>query len=156
MRKYIQKAILTSSTLGLILIGVFGYVFMAANPVYAAPCSTGGGALPTTVFVPWYKYLECGANGAPVIDGDPDSPAFNGGWGKAMPLIGMAVIEMLTRIAGLIAVGFIIWGGIQYTTSQGEPEGINNAKSTILNAIVGLVISLIAIGLVQFVAGLIR
>lgn len=146
MRKYIQKTTLLTSYLAIIMIGLFGYIFVTASPVYAAPCSAGAGALSTDIFVPWYKYLECDSTGAPEIDE----------WGTAVPLIGMAVIEMLTRIAGLIAVGFLIWGGIQYTTSQGEPEGINNAKSTILNAIAGLVIALVAIGIVQFVAGLIR
>lgn len=122
-----------------------GFMMLTPQSAHAA-CVGGGGRLPETVFVPWYKYLDCDASGAPRIDN----------WGKAIPLIGMAIIEMLIRIAGVIAVAFIVWGGIQYTTSQGEPEGINHAKSTISNAVAGLVVVFIAIGLVQFIAGLIK
>ena len=141
----IKKIVITLFSVTTLFVGS---QLAGSSVVQAAPCTEGAGALSTTIFVPWYKYLEC-------TNGSPDIEAV-GGWEKAIPLIAIAIIELLTRLAGLIAVGFIIWGGIQYTISQGEPEGINNAKSTILNAIVGLVIVVIAIGLVQFVAGLIR
>lgn len=123
-----------------------GAAAIGGDTAHAAPCKGGQGGLSPSIFIPWYQYLDCDANGAPNISN----------WSEAIPLIAMAVIEMLIRIGGLIAVGFIIWGGIQYTTSQGEPEGLNNAKSTILNAVIGLIIVIIAIGITQFVAGLIK
>ena len=73
-----------------------------------------------------------------------------------MPLILIAIIELLLKISGLIAVGFIIFGGIKYITSQGSPEGINGAKRTITNAIVGLIIALFASGLVQFIGNAVK
>lgn len=153
MMSSLKKILQISALTGVIMIATFSYSIIAtshisassAPPVYT-PCNAGAGALPTSVFVPWYEYLDCDDSGAPHITS----------WDKAAPLIGMAVLEMLTRIAGLVAVGFIVWGGIQYTLSQGEPEGMKNAKSTIMNAIVGLVIALLAIGIVQFIAGLLR
>jgi hypothetical protein len=33
-----------------------------------------------------------------------------------------AVIEILLRISALVAVGYVIYGGIKYITSQGEPD----------------------------------
>lgn len=65
----------------------------------------------------------------------------------------MAIIELLLRISGLIAVGFIIFGSIQYITSQGSPDSLKGAKSTITNAIVGLVIAMVATGFIQFLGG---
>ena len=68
-------------------------------------------------------------------------------------IILMAIIELLLRISGLIAVGFIIFGSIQYITSQGSPDSLKGAKSTITNAIVGLVIAMVATGFIQFLGG---
>lgn len=117
-------------------------------------CSPGSGSLASQVFVPWYKYLQ-----GETVDGKcsptfPKTPKNNYDLGKGVPLILMAIIELLLRIAGLIAVGFIIYGSIQYITSQGSPDSLKGAKSTITNAIVGLVIAMLATGFVQFLGGI--
>jgi len=52
---------------------------------------------------------------------------------------------------GVVAVVVIIIGGINYTISQGDPGKVKKAKDTILYGIVGLVISLSAFAIVQFV-----
>jgi len=47
--------------------------------------------------------------------------------------------------------GFLlIYGAIQYITSQGEPEKTAKAQSTIIDALIGLVIALISVGVVSF------
>lgn len=150
MRDFYKKVFKVLSVTALVLVSVMTASVLDSKPAYAARCdtTTADGALSYTIFVPWYKYLDCDADGSLSTQNDE--------WSKTVPLVGMAVIELLTRLAGLIAVGFIIWGGIQYIISQGEPSGISGAKSTILNAVVGLVIALTAIGLTQFVAGLIK
>ncbi len=116
-------------------------------------CRPGSGSLASQVFVPWYKYLP-----GETVDGKcspvfPKTSKTNYDLGKGVPLILMAIIELLLRISGLIAVGFIIFGSIQYITSQGSPDSLKGAKSTITNAIVGLVIAMVATGFVQFLGG---
>jgi hypothetical protein len=102
-------------------------------------------------FPVWYKYLDVG-----IKDGDPcaiKGPATVDGnldWEKAIPRVGLAVVEILLRVAGLVAVGFTIYGGFKYTTSQGEPENLKQAQSTIINALVGLVIAMLATAIVNF------
>jgi hypothetical protein len=71
---------------------------------------------------------------------------------KTATLILVAVIELLTRVASLIALGYLIWGSIQYITSQGEAQSLSNAKTTIANSLIGLAITLLAIALIQFLA----
>ena len=66
-------------------------------------------------------------------------------------LIVMAVLDMALRLAGLVAVGFVIYGAIQYVTSRGEPDGVKNAQNTVINALVGLTIAILAAGVVRFV-----
>lgn len=61
------------------------------------------------------------------------------------------VINFLLFAVGLVAVIMIIYGAIQYTTSAGDTAKITTAKNTILYAIVGLIVAIIAYSLVNFV-----
>lgn len=114
------------------------YLIQAISNV-AAACSGGSFfGLPT-----WYKYLDSTTDRLGVC-----TPTFqfpSGVW-----LVGMAVIEILLRIGGLVAVAYVMYGSIRYITSQGESEGVSAAKSTIMNALIGLAIVLIAIVAVNF------
>ena len=51
----------------------------------------------------------------------------------------------------MLAVIMIILGGVNYATSQGDPNKVNKAKSTIMYGIIGLVICLLAFAIVNFV-----
>jgi FtsH-binding integral membrane protein len=62
------------------------------------------------------------------------------------------VIEILLRVAGIFAVVFIMYGGFQYLTSQAEPDKVNKAKHTIINALVGLIIAILASVIINFIA----
>lgn len=110
---------------------------------FAATCS-GGGFLG---FPTWYHYLQGTtdpANGlcSPQISGLSDI------W-----LIVAAVIEILLRVASLVAVIFVIVGGFNYVTSQGEPDKTSHARSAIINSLIGLVIAVTAAIIVGFIAG---
>lgn len=61
------------------------------------------------------------------------------------------VINTLSWIVGLIAVIMIIIGGLKYITSAGDSNSVNSAKNTILYAVIGLVVVLMAQILVKFV-----
>jgi hypothetical protein len=104
-------------------------------------------------FPTWYRYLDIGEK-----DGDPcavTGPLNEEGdldWRSAGALVGIAVVEILLRISTIIAVGFVMYGGFRYITSQGEPENTKSARQTIINSLIGLVVSLIATGLVAFIA----
>ena len=61
------------------------------------------------------------------------------------------VINLLSIVVGIIAVIMIIIGGFRYVTSGGDSNAISSAKNTILYAIVGLVIAVLAQIIVRFV-----
>ena len=63
------------------------------------------------------------------------------------------VVNILSWIIGIVSVIMIIIGGFKYVTSNGDANAISSAKSTILYAIVGLVIAALAQAIVQFVLG---
>ena len=61
------------------------------------------------------------------------------------------VINLLIFVIGIIAVIMIVVGGLRYVLSGGDSAGINTAKNTILYAIVGLVVAILAYSIVNFV-----
>lgn len=61
------------------------------------------------------------------------------------------VVNILLFVLGAIAVIMIVVGGIKYTTSNGNPEQIKSAKNTIMYAVVGVVVALLAYAIVNFV-----
>ena|SRR5687768_849901 len=63
------------------------------------------------------------------------------------------VINILLFIIGIIAVIMIIVGGIRYTLSNGNASSVKEAKDTILYAVVGLIIAMMAYAIVNFVVG---
>jgi len=54
-------------------------------------------------------------------------------------------------VVGLISVIMLVYGGLRYILSGGDSKKGTDAKNTILYAIIGLIISLLAFAIVNFV-----
>jgi len=54
-------------------------------------------------------------------------------------------------IVGLISVIMLVYGGLRYILSGGDSKKVTDAKNTVLYAIIGLIISLLAFAIVNFV-----
>lgn len=136
----------------------------SASAAVAAGCDGSDSFL---LFPTWYKYLDIGPEGGDdcAVRGPTTTVTVNEtqngqsvavqkeifDWGAAAPRVGLAIVEILLRIGTLVAVGYVIYGGFRYITSQGEPDGARSARQTIVNALIGLVISLLATGIVAFI-----
>lgn len=84
------------------------------------------------------------------------NPTAAGGLSTFIWKIVLNVIEFGLQLAGYIAVGYIIAGGFKYLTSTGSSDGMAKARTTILNAVIGLIISIFSIAIVNVVAGAIK
>lgn len=95
-------------------------------------------------FPTWYKYLKSSdPNGcAPAITGINDI------W-----LILLAIIEILLRVAILAAIIYVLIGGFKFITSRDSPDKTTQARHTVFDALIGLVIAVAATAVVAFVAG---
>lgn len=102
-----------------------------------------GGSVLT--FPCWYKGLTLDALNNPRLT------SLNDFW-----TIALNVIEMFLQIVAYFSVGYIVWGGFKYMKSQGNPQNIASAKSTLMNAAIGLGLGLSAVALVNFVGATIR
>jgi hypothetical protein len=64
-----------------------------------------------------------------------------------------AALSATFVVAGALCVLFIVIGAARYAVSAGDPALIKQAKETIVYAVIGLVVSLSAFSVVQFVLG---
>ena len=60
-------------------------------------------------------------------------------------------VNILLFVTGVSAVIVIVVGGMRYVFSGGDPKNTAGAKDTILYAVIGLVVSLLAYAIVNFV-----
>ena len=60
-------------------------------------------------------------------------------------------VNIFLFAVGALSVIMLIWGGIRYTTSAGDSNKVQAAKNTVLYAIVGLVIAILAYAIVNMV-----
>lgn len=115
-----------------IIISVFAVFGLVALPFAVASTAQAQPA----------KSIQEGVSG---IGGDESQPKLEDGIKD--------IVNILLFILGAIAVIMIIIGGIRYTTSNGDAGSIKSAKDTILYAVVGLVVAILAYAIVNFVIG---
>jgi hypothetical protein len=61
------------------------------------------------------------------------------------------VINLLLVAAVLIGLLFLIWGGIDYITSEGQKEKISRARRKIMFALIGIIVAFLAFAAISFV-----
>lgn len=123
-------------TLALVIGGVVGVVSLTAAPAFAVD--------PATAVNNGLK--AAGNDGQTKTCGPKDD--------KRVCTFGdrvQQVINVLLFIIGAIAVIMIIIGGIKYVLSNGDSSQITSAKNTIMYAVIGLVVALLAYAIVNFV-----
>lgn len=68
------------------------------------------------------------------------------------PLVGL-IITLLFVIAVIVALIFLIYGGIKWIISGGDKAALDSARNHIVAAIVGLIIVFLAYFIIQIVGG---
>lgn len=68
----------------------------------------------------------------------------------------IGAINWVISVVGVVSAIFVVYGGISYMTSAGDPGKLKKAKDTILYACIGLIIVALAWIISGFVSGLIR
>ena len=67
-----------------------------------------------------------------------------------------SMISWFIGIAGLVSAVYVVYGGIMYVTSAGDPNKLQKAKQMITYALIGLAICGLAEIIVAFVGGMIH
>ena len=148
------------------IILMFGFAVFVAAPVvsFVAPTNTFAAVSdpkdcekPILGIHPWFRGLAVVENGKCQVAGPGQSLAS----GKTLDLTGfiwriaLNVIEIALGAVAYIAFFFILYGGFQFLTGGSNPSQIEKARKTILNAVIGLVISIGAVAIVNLTFGII-
>lgn len=70
---------------------------------------------------------------------------------RAMMDIVGNVLNAIYGVVGILAVVFVVSGGIKYSTSQGDPGKVQSAKNTITYSVCGLAVTLLAFGITALI-----
>jgi len=122
----------------------------AALVVPALVLGVGLFALPAPAHA-FDKGLSDGASSAQGKDQQGDAASLFGDGGQGG--IFRTITNVLLFLIGAISVIMLIVGGIRYVVSGGDSTAVQNAKNTILYAIVGVVVAILAYAVVNFVIG---
>lgn len=93
------------------------------------------------------------ASPAPAATPTPAAPTPSGFSADALVAEITKIYPALVGIASAIAIIMLIYAGILYTSSQGNPEGINKAKDVIFSTLAGYVLLLVAGYLITLIGG---
>jgi hypothetical protein len=130
--KFAKPAVIASQ------VGLTAFALFQAPLVAAADtvnCATTGGNVDLSL-----------ANGAAcAAPSDAKTSLFGSGG------IFQIISETLIFLVGAVAVIMLIVGGLLYVTSNGDSKRVEGAKNTILYAIVGIVVAVLAFAAVNFI-----
>lgn len=123
-------------------------VFAMSTPVLAA-CGD-----PVLGIPPWYRGLTVSATNCEIkpVGEKPGQNSLT----KFIWTVALNVIQSLLVIVAYVTIFFIIKGGFNYMTSMGDSSSMANAKTTIKNAVIGLVIALLSASIVNAITGAIK
>lgn len=76
-----------------------------------------------------------------------------GGGGGNLASVIQNILNVVIGLSGIIAVIFIVVGGISFITSSGDAGKIKKAKDTVLYAVIGLIVCALAFVIVNWVVG---
>lgn len=106
---------------------------------------------PAPAYAAFDQGLADGAQSAQGKDQTGDASSLFGDNGEGG--IFRTITNVMLFLIGAISVIMLIIGGIRYVVSGGDSTAVTNAKNTILYAIVGVVVAILAYAVVNFVIG---
>lgn len=124
--KLIMKSILNKLSIAITTVVVS---LSLASPVFAValnPCDT--------LTDPWKKLCD-------IQEDDLGS------------IVGQAVL-LIFVVATLIALFFLIWGGVKWIMSGGDKGKVESARSTIIAALIGLVVTFLSFFILSLILGI--
>jgi len=154
MKKTLKTIFLTA----LFMLSVAGPAVTIATPTQVS--AAGVNCEKTFLGIPpWYRGLtEVKTN--PQTKADEcaivDPAGLTNGIQSFITIIVLNVIQIGLTVVGIIAFFFMLYGGFQFLTGGSNPSQIENARKSILNAAIGLVISFGAVAIVNLVFGVLK
>lgn len=115
---------------------ILGVLLVLMSPFYLP--AAAGAQVPTES-----KNAACEGLGAGNCDTGTTGGVISG-------LVG-TVVNILSWIVGILSVIMVIVGGLKFIVSNGDANGIKSARNTVIYALIGLAVALLAQVMVRFV-----
>lgn len=124
-------------------VAAVSFAFVAGGGLFATvPTAANAACGQFLTFPTWYEgVINC--SGKQTVT-DPQT--------VALTIIGN-IVEIVLQLVGYVSFFFIIYGGFLYMIATGDPSKLAGAKTTILNAVIGLIIAIFAVTAINFVSG---
>ncbi len=61
------------------------------------------------------------------------------------------IVGILLGIVGIVGVGYFIYGAFMYLTASGAPNQMERGKTAMMTALAGIVLAMVAYGVVELV-----
>ena len=61
------------------------------------------------------------------------------------------LVGILLGVVGVVGVGFFVFGAYQYLTASGAPQQMERGKSAMMTALAGIILAMVAYGVVDLV-----
>jgi hypothetical protein len=141
------------ASMTLITVLGIGVASIATPVVVFAASDANPTCAPSFLSFPvWYRGLTKSSTDCTIVaPGDKPGDLSNYIWHIVLNCIDIAL-----QAVGYIAAFLILYGGFLFLTSSGEASGIQKAKTTITNAVIGLVISIVSVAIVNLIFGIIN
>lgn len=85
----------------------------------------------------------------PLVPPSPVADAFPGPAQDILTGLGR-IIRVVLLLVGVLALGFVVYGGFRYMIARGEERDLTAAKQTITQAVIAVAIIGLAYGIVEF------
>jgi hypothetical protein len=95
--------------------------------------------------------LKLASSAGDVIKKSADKACTDSCGGTSLDEVLSGISNTLVFLVGAVSVIFIIIGGLRYVTSNGDAKNIEAAKTTILYAVVGVIVAMMSYAIVQFI-----
>ena len=116
------------AALSLITLSAVSLNVFVANPTYAVDC-----------------------NDSSISQAVRDAAGCNKG--STLPGVIINILNAIIFVGGIVAAVFIVVGGFNYMTSAGDAGKVAKAKNTIIYALIGLVVCVLAFAIVNWAIG---
>ncbi len=129
--KGLAKGLLSKAWLPVAVIGALSFALLATPESALAQCLTGGPASCLTSINTAFSFV--------------------GGGTRSFPTIVSDIIRAFLSLLGIIFIGMILFAGYNWMTAMGEAEKVKTAKSTLVSAVIGLVLIIASYAITTFV-----
>lgn len=116
------------AALSLITLSAVSLNVFVANPTYAVDC-----------------------NDSSISQAVRDAAGCNNS--STLPGVIINILNAIIFVGGIVAAVFIVVGGFNYMTSAGDASKVAKAKNTIIYALIGLVVCVLAFAIVNWAIG---